>query len=596
MKIQGITYKVFKTLLFFILPGIGSFSLSAQMEFQAKVSKETLGINERLRVDFVMNKDGDNFNPPDFEGFIVVGGPSQQVSQSWVNGKKSFSKIYSYFLEPARKGKVTIGQASIEYDGQTYKTIPIEIKVTNAVEIPKDPNDPSYLASQNIHILAELSDPTPYLNEPVFLQYKLLVSSETDVSGPRLRDVPQLTGFWNQKIERDSPIQRMEYKGKSYRYVVVYEALLYPQKTGTLEIDPLSMEMSVGVRTNQRDFFGNYVYKNIEKVFYSPKLEVQVKPLPENGKPLDFSGAVGDFKLSAELSKKKLQATESTQLTLKLSGSGNLKLATLPEMDFPEGLDVYDPERKENIRVAPAGMNGSVSWTYTIVPNRGGKYPLNGLSFSYFDPNQERYKTISTENLLLDAGDAPAGAITSVNTPNSPTQQPVSLLGGEMRYIKLNTQLVSSKAKSFFLTPTYLGLLAGPVLMIPIVLFLSRKQRERLADEQGNKTRKANKLAKKYLSEAGKSVGNQEVFYEALERALHNYLKAKLKIETTEFAKEKIQQLLLERNAGETSTAAFITLLQACELARYAPSTQVAMEQDLKKADTVINQLDKNLN
>lgn len=594
MRIQGITYHFSKTLLIGIMLGLSSYSAMSQMEFEAKVSKETLGLNERLRVDFVMNKDGDNFNPPDFEGFKVVGGPSQQVSQTWITGQKSFSKIYSYFLEPSRKGKLTIGQASIEYDGQLYKTIPIQIMVTNAVEIPKDPNDPSYLASQNIHILAELSDPTPYLNEPVFLQYKLLVSNETDVSGPRLRDVPQLTGFWNQKMESDSPIQRMEYKGKNYRYVVVYEALLYPQKTGILEIEPLSMEMSVGVQTNRRDFFGNYIYKNIDKVFYSPKIVVDVKPLPENGKPADFSGAVGDFQLSATLSKDKLQATESTQLTLKLSGRGNLKLADLTSLDFPEGLDVYDPERKESIKVAPSGMDGSVSWVYTIVPNRGGKYPIKGLGFSYFDPQQERYKTITTNDLLIDAGEAPAGTVTSVTNTNTANKQAVTLLGGQMRYIKLNTQLASTKTKSFFLTPAYYSLLAGPILMIPIVLFLSRKQRERLNDEQGNKMRKANKLAKKYLSEAGKSVGNQEVFYEALERALHNYLKAKLKIETAEFTKEKIQELLLARNAGDTPTADFISLLQSCEIARYAPSTQVAMEQDLKKADSTINQLDKN--
>lgn len=592
---KKLTYNYFN-ILFGVLLYLLPTGLWAQMEFVAKASKQSLGINERLRIDFEMNKDGDNFNPPDFEGFKVVGGPSQQVSQSLINGKRSFSKVYSYFLEPTRKGALTIGQASIEYDGQTYKTIPLNIQVTDAVEIPKDPNDPSYLASQNIHILAEVSDNSPYLNEPVFLQYKLLVSNETDVSGPRLRDVPQFTGFWNQKIERDSPIKKMEYKGKSYRYVVVYEALLYPQKTGTLEIDPLSMEMSVGVQTNRRDFFGNYIYRNIDKVFYSSKVAINVKPLPDAGKPVDFSGVVGDFQLSAELSRNKLQATESTQLILKLSGNGNLKLADLPTVNFPPGLDVYDPERKENINVAPTGMSGSVSWAYTVVPNRGGKYPVQGISFSYFDPKAERYKTLNTQDILIDAGDAPLGTPTApIAATQTPGQQPVAVTGSQLRYIKLNTQFQSTKSPAFFLSPAYYSLLAGPLLMIPIVLFLSRKQRERLSDEQGNKSRKASRLAKKYLSEAGKNVGNQEAFYEALERALHNYLKAKLKIETSEFAKDKIQELLLDRNAENTTTAHFIALLQSCELARYAPSSQVAMEQDLAKADKVINQLDKNL-
>lgn len=132
---------------------------SAQVQFNAKVSKNKLGINERLRIDFEMNQDGDNFNPPDFANFNVVGGPNQSVSNSWINGKRTFKKTYSYFLAPKKRGTFTIGQATIEIDGTVYKTTPVKVEVTAAVDIPKDPNDPQYLASEYIHLVAEVSKP-----------------------------------------------------------------------------------------------------------------------------------------------------------------------------------------------------------------------------------------------------------------------------------------------------------------------------------------------------------------------------------------------------------------------------------------------------
>ncbi|PKP39518.1 MAG: BatD protein, partial [Bacteroidetes bacterium HGW-Bacteroidetes-13] len=160
----------------------------AQMQFETKVSKDKLGINERLRVDFTMNQDGDNFTPPNFEDFTVVAGPSQAVSNTWINGVRSFSKTYTYFLTPKRRGKTLIQQASIEYDGQVYKTIPVSIEVTAAVEIPTDPNDPEYIASQSIHLVAELSKSSPFLNEPITVTYKIYVNPYTNVSGWQVID------------------------------------------------------------------------------------------------------------------------------------------------------------------------------------------------------------------------------------------------------------------------------------------------------------------------------------------------------------------------------------------------------------------------
>ena len=231
-------YRIIYTFLFFL-----SFDLSqAQVTFVAKVSKKTLGINERLRVDFEMNQDGDNFVPPNFDGFNVVGGPNQAISNSWINGKRSFSKTYSYYLSPKKQGAFTIKQASIEIKGERYKTTPLKVLVTAAVTKPKDGNNADYIASENVHLVAEISNATPYLNEAITIVYKLYVSNNVSITRSwREIDSPKYADFWSQNIDNREKSQIYEgtYLGKSYRYVILRKAILYPQKTGKLIIEPL---------------------------------------------------------------------------------------------------------------------------------------------------------------------------------------------------------------------------------------------------------------------------------------------------------------------------------------------------------------------
>ena len=161
-----------RNILLVIFFGLFSCILSAQVNFRANLSKSSLGINERVRVDFIIDKDGDNFTPPEFENFRIVAGPSQSIKNSWINGKRSYSKTYTYFLSPIKKGNFTIGQASVEVDGEIYKTMTLNVVITTAVDKPVNPNDPSYVADNNIHLVAEVSNTSPYLNEPVSIIYK----------------------------------------------------------------------------------------------------------------------------------------------------------------------------------------------------------------------------------------------------------------------------------------------------------------------------------------------------------------------------------------------------------------------------------------
>ena len=583
----------FRLLLLLIF--LSSFAMS-QVKFEAKTSKTQLGVNERLRIDFTMNEDGDNFMPPSFENFKVVGGPSQSINNSWINGVRSFSKSYTYFLSPTKRGTFTIGQSSIEIDGNTYKTSPIQITVTAAVEIPKDPNDPNYIASESIHLVAEVSTTKPYLNEPVSVIYKLYVAENTGVRNWSELDSPRYNDFWSQNIEVNRQnVKEGKYKGENYRYVVLKKTVLYPQKTGKLSIEPLTLDVSVEVPSKRRDVFGRLMMTTTNRTVTAGKRTIDVKPLPINGRPDDFSGAVGGFEFNMTSNKNTLKATEAFDLKLEVSGKGNLKLFKLPKPNLPNALEIYEPEHSEKVSTNLSGMRGSISDTYTVVPNAQGQYPIPKVSFSYFDLNTKTYKTLTSNDLVVTVTDSPELSSNENSVTKKVQKTNVTTLSKQFSSFKSNGNLEPITKTKFYNTPLFWWLFFGPLLLIPLIIVVTRNRGKRALDIEGNKIRKTNKLARKYLSSSKKAIGNKEAFYVALERALHNYLKSKLKIETSDFSKDKIDQLLTKKEVQKDATSQFLDVLKSCELARYTPLGVADMERDYQKAIETINTLDKQL-
>ena len=568
----------------------------AQVQFEAKVSKNTLGLNERLRIDFTMNDDGDNFTPPSFEGFRIVGGPSQQVSQSWINGRSSFNKSYSYFLLPTQKGTLIIKQAAVEINGQIYKTNPIKINVTAAVEQPRDPNDaPQVSVDDAIHLVAEISKGNPYVNEPITVVYKLFFSYNIGITNWRELNKPKYNDFWSQNIDiKQLVAEEGRYNGEKFRYVVLRKTVLYPQKSGKLEIEPLSLDIDVQVPTNRRNIFGQAQLVEDNKRVSAGSKTINVKPLPESGKPDDFSGAVGRFNFAAKPSKTTLKNGESLDLAVSVSGTGNLKLFTLPKPVVPSSLEMYDAVHDEKVQTPLSGMNGKISDSYTIIPQFKGKYPIKPMSFTYFDLSTYRYKTITSPEILITVLDGPSASDNAVAANTGVSKMKVSA-GEQFKYIKLKTSLSSTNRNDFLGSPLFYSLMVLPFSLIPLIILVKKKKEAIDGDVYGNRIKMNNKLAKKYLSEAKNQINNKEPFYIALEKAMHNFLKAKLHIETSEMSKDKIQELLISKKATSETVQSFIDLTQNCELARYAPSSSVAIQQDYEKAVVLLSDLEKQI-
>ena len=572
-----------------------------QVEFKAVPSKTSLGINERLIVDFTMNQDGDNFTPPQFPGFRVSG-PSQMVSNSWINGKRSFSKSYKYLLIPTAKGTFTIGSATIIIDGYEYKTSPLKIKIGDAIA-GADPNpyannqqhqqEMQQNADQGVHLVAEVSKTTPYVNEPVTVVYKIYVSPTTSVSGWKEVSSPQYNDFWSQNIDIKNLVLQMEnYQGKEYRMVVLRKTVLYPQKDGRLEIEPLTLDVSMEVPNGRRDFFGRQLMVATNKVVSAGKKYINVKSLPEKGKPADFTGAVGNFTFTVKPSTTLIKNGEPMQLDIKVAGKGNLKLFTLPKPQVPAALEMYDPEHKEEVTTPLTGMQGSISDSYTIVPQNKGKYPIKALSFSWFDLATHTYKTVTHDEIMvnvLKVSDNPESADKDdTNKREVKSAEP-------FRFIALESSIKPMGRDDFFGSGLFYGLLFAPFLLIPFIIFGRKKKEAYDSDVTGSKIRQSNKLAKKFLGEAKKQLGDKAAFYLALEKALHNFLKAKLHIETGDMSRDNIKELLLSRKAKEETVADFGKIMDSCEFARYAPSSESAMHNDYESAVAVITALEKQI-
>lgn len=585
---------MFKVKILHIIILLIGFSGFSQVDFTTKLSKNRLGLNERIKVEFSVDKDGDNFTPPKFENFRIVGGPSQSIRNSWINGKRSYSKTYSYFLSPIEKGTFEIGQASIEVDGEIYKTLPVQVTVTSSVDKPTNPNDPNYLADKKIHLVAELSNNKPFLNEAISVTYKLYVSPDTGVDNWRELEAPRYANFWSNNIDIKSlNVQNGTYKGEPYRYVVLRRTLLYPQKTGELKIEPLTLDISVQVPSNRRDFFGNLISSSVNKTVSSGSSIVDVKPLPANNKPKDFNGAVGKFNFEIKSDKKELLVDEAFQLSLIVSGKGNFNLFDDPKISLPTSLEVYEPEKISNVSVRTSGIKGKVNNKYTVVPNNPGKYTIPQIKFSFFDPELEEYKTIYSDPIFIDIDGVYKNSVDSENNSNQIKTNKIQLSKNQFSSFKTKTKFSKLNDSIFFNSVFYWILFIAPFALCFIIVIITKIIRN-YNSKKIDELKLARTLTNKLLADSKTLIGNKEEFYESIDKALTTYLKSKLNVKNSEFKNEVISIKLKQMNVDEKSIDLLFEVFKNCQLARYTPLDIDAMSDDYEKAKRFIELLEKN--
>jgi hypothetical protein len=559
--------------------------LSAQVNFEATVSKSKLALNERLRIDFVMNQNGDNFSPPEFENFQIIGGPNQSIKTSYVNGERKFSKTYSYFLKPLKKGKLKINQASIEIDGEIYKSLQIEVLITDSVKQPSD-SITQYYNDDDIELRVLISKGSPYLNEPITVVYKLYYKAPINISDARETETPNFKDFWSQIIKIPQlKVKREIYKGQNYNVVEWRKVVLYPQKVGELEISPLSLNLVLDVPTDKRDFFGNVIYDQTSQIISTGMRRIIVKDLPQLGKPDSFSGAVGNFEFDVILNKNSLRATESFQAELKVKGNGNLKLFDLPDILVPNSMELFEPEREELISTNLSGMSGSVSKFFTVIPRFQGNFPIEEVEFSYFDPNIEKYKVVKSPRLTIDVYDGPVIGNTITNDNSN-----IITSNDSFRFIKLKGNLREVNNDIFFQSQFFYAIVTTPfILLLSFLLFTTYKRNKKESSSEliRIEERKINKM----IDSAKKSIGDKILFYDKIEKAIIKSLLVKFSIRMDSLNKEKIQQIGHEKGLSKDDVLLIIKLIENCEKARYSRSSDSIMNKDLEISKKVISSI-----
>jgi hypothetical protein len=576
--------------LLFSLFSLVSKAQDSDIKFETVLSKVKLGQNERLRVSFEMNKDGDFFEAPSFENFEVLMGPSQSISSSFINGKRSFSKSYTYVLRPKKQGQLIIDSASISIDNTVYTTDPKTVLVTEPIDNPNAPKTAQDIADESLYLVATLSNDKPYLNQGVLVTYTLYFSPRVYINNFIPVENPTYKNFWSQDLPiKEYETRRTTFKNESFNAVDLKTVVLYPQKSGSLALDPFALELYVQIPTGRRDFFGDPIMRSATKTVKAGDLSINVKDLPEQGKPSNYRGAVGDFKLSVDASRTSLEANESTQIKVKIAGKGNLKLLSVPELSLPSALEKYDPEYTDDVRVNREGMNGSVSNSYTVVPRYAGSYPVDPIEFTYFDPNSKSYKTLNSDPFDLTVEGSSVLPNTSASAPIVEKNTPTSSGFKSNAY---QTSLVTIVTAPWFESNTFYIILALLVIIgFTINSIINALKANLGSSDQGTKKALPKKI-KALLKRAEKLAKEQNPeFYsiasEILFSGLEKYSGVDLSTASKQEREEKLQTLGADTNLIERIN----TINDRILLVRYSGSASAPFEEDLKVLHKIIDDL-----
>ncbi|MCF8231398.1 MAG: BatD family protein [Bacteroidales bacterium] len=600
------------------LPGLGQDDVN----FEAKI-KTPVRVGERFRITFSINAEGENFMPPDFDNFKVLSGPnrSSRSSIQIVNGKVSRSVNYEYYytLEATQKGTFEIGPATIEVEGETYKSNAAKVRVVpgnNQSQGSGRKSAPSSAAPQAsdspdkemAFLRAEVNKDNPYQGEEVIVTYKLYY--RVDIADYGISQSPSYPGCWSQDLTNDNR-QRGRYTetvdGKKYYVSDIFKEAIFPQRSGKIESKPMHFKMVARVKERSQNrrrrdpfesFFDNqFGYKRVEKTLKSNPVTLDVKSLPENKKPASFSGAVGDFRFTSNLDKTKVKANDAINLTLKVKGDGNIKLIDPPEIDFPPDFEVYDPDVSTNVNASSSnGVSGSKTFEYTIIPRISGEFTIEPIKFSYYDLKSDRYVTKRSPAYTIDVTKTAAKQGDIAYNPSS--QEEIQYLGKDIRFIYTKPYPLKTAGEYFYGSKKFYLLLVIPLALFVAIVVLIRFNRKRRGNVVLQKERKATRIARKHLKQSKKLMQekNADEFYEELADAVWGYISDKFHIPLAELSIDTVRERLEQKNISEEIVQQFIDTLEECEYARFAPGDKDnRMEQLYHKAYKVIIQTEKQL-
>jgi hypothetical protein len=598
--------------LFLFFLGVSS-ALAEEASFEASVDKNPVGFGDQVTLSLVLKNagagGGKGLQLPDLSKFHIMSGPNQASSMQFINGVVSSSVTYSYILQPKEMGKFTIGPASIDAGGKTYKTAPIVLEVVKGTPRQKAPaNTPADVSGQigdNLFLRAVVDKSHVMQGEQINLSFKLY--TRVSVSNYAVAKNPAMTGFWSEEVEipKNIPLGTETINGKQYRVGILRRLALFPTQSGTLEISPMEVQTTVQVQTRSVDpfdaFFRDPFGQAVNYVAKSTPVKITVDPLP-SGAPADFKGAVGHFFMRTTADKTTTKTNEPISLKVTISGTGNIKLLESPEVELPKDFEQYSPKVSDNINRKQERISGTKTFEYLLFPRYPGRKVIKPVSFSYFDLSKREYVNLKSDQLDLNVEQGPASA---APLAVGSSREDVRLLSQDIRFIKVAHHGFARPGEYLHTSVTFIVLLLLPLGGMATAFLFARQRQVLMADEASVRNRRAAKIAQKGLKNAerllktNKGAGSQQkfAFYAEVSSALYRYLGSKLNIQQAEMSIEAALSELAKRSIDGERSASLKSLLELCEMARFAPTSLNAsvMQQTYDQAKQLITDLERTM-
>lgn len=609
-----------RKLIFLLITLIVTGNIYAKTDIKFTASAPdvvVVGDQFRLAYTITTQKVKDFRAPGSISGFDILMGPtrSQQSSTQIINGNvtSTSSITFTYILLANKEGEFSIPAATIIADGEQMISNAVKVKVLPADKAASNNNSGNSnnsgsgrtssassntsVSNQDLFVTASATRTKVFEQEAFLLTYKIYTLVNVDFENIKL---PDFKGFHSQEVELQPRWQAEHYNGRNYNTAVFRQFVLFPQQAGQLVIEPARFDAVVEKTVRVDDPFdaffnggGNFV--QIRKTLSTPKLTINVDPLP-SGKPSGFSGGVGDFSISSSINSQEVKTNDAITIKIIISGTGNLKLVSNPEIQFPNDFETFDPKVDNKTRLTKDGLTGSKVIEYLAIPRHSGKFKIPAVTFSYFDVKSKSYKTLSTQpyEIEVEKGEGNAEQVIA----NFTNKEELKVLGEDIRFIKLNKVKQYPKGDFFYGSLLYWMFYIIPAIAFIIFFIVYRKQAIENRNTAMVRTKKANKVAIKRLKLAGKllSENKKDAFYDEVLKALWGYISDKLNIPVSQLSKDNIEGKLTNYGVDEELIKGFINALNECEFARFAPGDEnLAMDKVYSTALEVISKMENSI-
>ena len=585
-KHKTILKAVFALLLF----SAGTIKANEQVSFQA-TGPERVVMDRPFQVTFVVtaSTQGTDFRVPEITDFEILAGPftSHSTSTSIINGQHSSSVTarYTYTLMPRRVGTFTIPSASITVRGQRHTSTGLRIEVLPAdAQVPaqqqgaQQQNQPrNEISDENLFIRTIVSKTTVYEQEVVLLTYRLY--STLNIVNAGARNMPNFRGFMRNDLDITRQLTLENFRGRNYTTVDLFSTVLYPQRAGTIEIEPAEFDVVIRVENTapRRSIFDSFfdTHTNVSRTVTAPRARITVNELPTANRPANFGGTVGSFRMNSSISSQEVNVNEAITMNITIEGTGNMRMIATPSVRIPESFERFDPRVVNDFRPTTSGVSGRKTVEYLFIPRHSGDFEIPSVEFSFFDLQTQTYTTLRTPTYAINVlrGDGTTAPTTVAETFLG--REEVRQLARDIRHIRTNDFAIAPKQTPKVGSPTsWLMFLIPLVLTLLAFIFLSKQAKES-ANIGLVKNKKANKMARKRLKLAQKllSEGKKDQFYDEVLKAVWNYLSDKMSIPLSSLTKDNVEAKLKSRQVDETHIKQLMNILNTCEFARYAPNS-----------------------